>query len=667
MKSLAITFSVLVFITTSLFSQNQDVYSTIKVDSGYINVDGGKLFYEEAGVGENIVLIHDGSVHHVIWDGQFMAFAKNNHVVRYDRRSYGKSSIPEAPFSNIEDLNQLFNQLKIEKATVFGMSAGGGLAIDFTLKYPEKVSSLVLVGAVVGGFPYTQHMMSRGGHFDFRNPKYADVKNIIQYFGWEDPYEVYPENTKAKERLLSILQANPQNMEEKGANFQKQPDRIALKYLAEIKVPTLILVGEFDIPDVQFHAGAIASGISTARIEVISKAGHLIPLEQPDAFNNSVLKFMKNQEFLSILNTKGVHEAVNFYNKYKAINPNLQFLNENLVNNLGYNLLNQNKVKEAIELFILNTIAFPNSPNVFDSLGEAYMKDNQNDLAIKNYEKALELNPNNTNAQGFLNNLKREKKSLLGKKMLNNPESIIYDKAHNRYLLSNYNTGSIVQIDRNGKQSVLVDTMNAIQGLVIAKNVVYVGARTSIRGFDLETGKMVLDVKVDNVSNLNDVTTDDAGNIYAGDVFGTKIIKVNLKTKKYSVFVDGKGIDHPNGITFDKSNNRILVCSFRANTPIQSISLVDSTVTTLTSTNLSNSDGIALDKYGRCYFTSWATNSIYRFDKGFSNQPTLFYTNPCGPADIQYDEVHDAIIVPLMNCNSYEIVPVDKPLKKSSQ
>ena len=164
MKRTTIIFFLFALIATNLFSQKSDNSSSAIIDSGYINVDGGKLFYEIAGEGENIVLLHDGMVHREIWDEQFPVLAKNYRVVRYDRRTYGKSSDPQAPYSDIEDLNQLFIQLKIDKAIIFGMSSGGGLAIDFTLKYPAKVSALVLVGAVVSGYGYSPHMITRGGH-----------------------------------------------------------------------------------------------------------------------------------------------------------------------------------------------------------------------------------------------------------------------------------------------------------------------------------------------------------------------------------------------------------------------------------------------------------------------------------------------------------------------
>jgi 3-oxoadipate enol-lactonase len=655
-----------VLTATNIFSQQAENKPSIPTDSGYIDVDGGKLYYEIAGAGDYVVLLHDGILHRVVWDEQFPVLAKKYRVVRYDRRGFGRSSAPHAPFSHVDDLNQLFTQLKIPRATIFGMSAGGGIAIDFTLMHPDKVNALILAGAIVSGYGYSSHMLTRGGHIASIG-EYLEPKKFIRYFGWEDPYEIYPENIKAKEKFLKLLEANPQNVDGALSRFEKPQERPAVKFLSEIKVPALILVGEYDIPDVHAHAGVIEAGIPDAKREIISKAGHLIPLEQPAAFQASVQRFLNRMEFHKVLNSQGVNAAVTLFLTNRRNEPG-PIMDENEMNRLGYRFLQDGKIKDAIELFKLNTIAYPNSGNAFDSLGEAYLKDGQNELAIKNYEKSLELNPDNTNAKEFLTALQKSSgQASSDPKLLKEPESIVYDKSHERYLLSNYSTGNIVQVDGNGKQTLLVENQNAIQGLEIVGNVVYVGARNSVRGFDLETGEMVMNVSVEGVTNLNDVTADDAGNLYAGDVFGTKIIKIRIADSSYSVFVDGQGIDHPNGIFYDRANNRILVCSYRKNSPIQSISLADSAVTTLANTSISECDGIVLDKYGRCYVTSWETLSIYRFDKDFSNPPTVFYKSRCGPADISYDRAHDAIAVPLMSCNSFEIVPVDPPQGKQEK
>jgi len=263
----------------------------VPVDSGYIAVDGGKLYYEAAGQGKTIVLLHDGMVHHVIWDDQFQMLARNYRVIRYDRRGFGKSSDPASAYSHLEDLNKVFEQLRIDKAIVFGMSAGGGLAIDFALQNPGKVEGLVLVGAVVGGLGYTAHMANRGGHMPPASER-TNMKKVVEYFALEDPYEIYPGNTAARQRVMKWMSDYPEKGRAEGIPVKPAP-RTALKYLSEINVPTLILVGEFDIPDVHAHAGAINAGIANSTRKVIPNSGHLIPIEQPELFNKEIGNFLQ--------------------------------------------------------------------------------------------------------------------------------------------------------------------------------------------------------------------------------------------------------------------------------------------------------------------------------------------------------------------------------------
>jgi 3-oxoadipate enol-lactonase len=286
MKKSLLIFYLLVSVCINLLSQNSGNINPAISDTGYVFVDGGKLFYESSGKGTNIVLLHDGMVNNKIWDEQFPLLSKSYRVVRYDRRGYGKSSDAETKFSNINDLNQLFIQLKIDKAIIFGMSSGGRLAIDFTLTYPEKVTGLVLVGAVVSGFGYTSHMNTRGGHFDPK--KITDPVKVNEYYIMDDPYEIYSENTAAKKKVMNLLPYL--------ARENRVPTipaaKVAIRSLSEIKVPALILVGEYDIPDVHAHAGAINAGIANSKREIIPRSGHLIPIEQPALFNEAVIAYL---------------------------------------------------------------------------------------------------------------------------------------------------------------------------------------------------------------------------------------------------------------------------------------------------------------------------------------------------------------------------------------
>jgi tetratricopeptide (TPR) repeat protein len=283
------------------------------------------------------------------------------------------------------------------------MSSGGGLAIDFTLEHPDKVKSLIVVGAVVGGFSYSDHFQTRGGRLTAAD--YANPEKLLKYFVKEDPYEIAPQNKEVKEKLWKLMQSYPQNIDFAKGRLAEIPERKAIDILNEIRVPTLIIVGEFDIPDVFVHAGAIESGIAFAQKEIIQNAGHLVPLEQPKLFNSRVLNFLNGAEFFQLLNTKKIAEAVElFYNKRKKDHEWIPF-SEARMNSIGYRYMRSGKIKEAIELFKLNVVAYPEAANTYDSLGEAYMTDGNKKRAIQNYKKSLELNPENKNAVEMLKQL----------------------------------------------------------------------------------------------------------------------------------------------------------------------------------------------------------------------------------------------------------------------
>jgi 3-oxoadipate enol-lactonase len=374
-----------------------------RIDSGYVEVDGGKLFYERMGNGETIVLIHDGLVHREIWDGQFPVYAKNYDVVRYDRRGYGKSPVPAARYSNVDDLYRLFEQLKIKKAILMGMSAGGGLVIDFALEHPDRVTALVLVGAVVSGFDYTNHVLTRGGRL--RQQDRASTEAAIEYWAFKDPYETAPASTAAKEKVKALLLANPQNLDDRKGALRTPPKRPALPNLDEIKAPVLIVAGEYDIPDVHAHAGAIDAGTPNSRRIIIADAGHLVPMEQPEAFNTSVLQFLQEETFFTTINIEGVAAATKKFTDARGGNPKAFVFSENRMNLFAYEYLQTGRIADAIELFKLNVLAYPDSWNVYDSLAEAYMMSGDKARAIENYEKSIELNPQNQNGKDKLKDL----------------------------------------------------------------------------------------------------------------------------------------------------------------------------------------------------------------------------------------------------------------------
>jgi len=248
--------------------------------------------------------------------------------------------------------------------------------------------------------------------------------------------------------------------------------------------------------------------------------------------------------------------------------------------------------------------------------------------------------------------------SAVDAQLLNNPESVVYDSLRDRYLVSNWNTGHMVQIDSNGVQDYFVVSQHCYAGLHIIDDVVYVACRgEGVRGFDLATGDSVFYVGIPESNVLNDITSDNSGHLYVSDPNAHLIFKIRISDGNYSIFVSS-GLSVPNGIIFDEPNNRLLLVSARNFSPLQAIDLADSSLTTIVYTGLSILDGLTMDEYRNVYFSSWNTNGVYKYDSTFTNPPEQISTHAPEPADIYYDYHNSLIAVPVFFGNYIDFVDV---------
>ena len=246
--------------------------------------------------------------------------------------------------------------------------------------------------------------------------------------------------------------------------------------------------------------------------------------------------------------------------------------------------------------------------------------------------------------------------------LLNNPESVVYDSLHNRYLVSNFGDGNIVSIASDGTQSYFNTTLTRVAGMCLKDNIVYVAANQEpyigVYGFDINTSDMVFSVDIPSVGLLNDPDVDTSGFLFVTDYYDHKIFKVDLANETWSLFVDSV-LDWPNGLIFDAPNNRLLVLSVNApGRPLHAVSLIDSTVTVAIYTNIPSSDGLAYDNEGRLYISSWYTDAIYRYDDLLSNPPELFSSNHPDPADIYVDKVNNILCIPIFYENRVDFVDI---------
>lgn len=253
-------------------------------NGAFVQVDGGRLWYETCGSGATtIVLLHDGVLHSVVWDGAWPLLCKDYRVVRYDRRGFGRSPEAKAPYSRTADLAAVMAAAGISHAVVVGSSNGGGLAVDFALAHPEAVDRLVLVGPSVTGIPYSQHFVERGqevGRQLARDPLGAIKSSWL----------LAPGHDADAKLVLRLVMADLHDLTHKDP---VRPDPPAAPRLGEIRAPTLILVGEDDIADNQAQAGVLEYAIPHARRVVVRDAGHLLYLEHPDVFASLVAGFVE--------------------------------------------------------------------------------------------------------------------------------------------------------------------------------------------------------------------------------------------------------------------------------------------------------------------------------------------------------------------------------------
>jgi len=270
--------------------------------SGFAEVNGTTLYYEVAGEGHPLVLNHGGLVDNHLWDGQFEEFAQHFKVIRYDMRGFGASGMIKKdmePYSMERDLHGLLQFLGIEKTYVLGLSMGGSLSIDFTLQYPEMVDALITVGAGLSGFAYGEPDEDLKAKFAameeaFKSGDIARSVEISLQIWTDGPYRT-PEEVDpiVRERVRAMTTHN----DERGDDQDVEPRAMeppAAGRLAEIHVPTLIIVGGLDGEIILTIADTLEKGIAGAKKVVLPETAHHPNMEKPEDFNQIVIDFLEH-------------------------------------------------------------------------------------------------------------------------------------------------------------------------------------------------------------------------------------------------------------------------------------------------------------------------------------------------------------------------------------
>lgn len=257
--------------------------------SGEIEVEGGRLWYQEAGEGPAVLLLHAGGADSRMWDEHWEPLAERFRVIRFDLPGAGRSPLPEQPVSTTEHLKQLLDALGAEQAAVVGVSAGGGIAIDFVIERPERTWALVAVACGPRGITDIPP-----------DPRGLQVWKLATAGDWECAAELFLQlwaplqtSVEADGSIRRMVKDNIGMLALLSRGLIRFPEWSAVDRVGEITVPTLVIWGDQDTRGIQQAAERLAGSIPGARKVVLPGVDHFVPMRAPEAFERELTGFLK--------------------------------------------------------------------------------------------------------------------------------------------------------------------------------------------------------------------------------------------------------------------------------------------------------------------------------------------------------------------------------------
>lgn len=260
----------------------------------YLRLGENRLHYRDEGAGQPVVFIHGWTLDLEVWDPQAAALAGAFRVLRYDRRGYGLSDGDPGRAADAQDLEQLLDRLQLARPVIVGLSQGARVALAFALAHPERLAGLVLDGPPDEvGDPETT------GDEDFSIAEYRALVRKRGVEAFRDAWRAHP--------LMRLYGADPAAAALVSRMLARYPARdlagpalppaapAGNAALAQLRLPALVVNGEFDTPIRRRAGEALARAIPDAGRIVVPGAGHLPNLDNANAYNDAIRGFLNRQ------------------------------------------------------------------------------------------------------------------------------------------------------------------------------------------------------------------------------------------------------------------------------------------------------------------------------------------------------------------------------------
>lgn len=255
--------------------------------------DNVTVHYEDEGTGEPVLLIHGHTMDGRIWAPVMPTLlGAGLRVLRPDLRGHGRSTRPDSGYHvshHAADMVTVLEDAGIAATTVVGYSIGGAIALEMAVTLADRIRGLVLVSPVMPDRPFEPTFMENLKEVA-RVTRGQGVRSAMLGPWASSPLFAFSFSKPAiREAAMSIIREFP------GAEYlATERDQVKRSWsvpdrLAEIEVPTTVMAGDSETPGFRAFAEEAASGIPGARLEILDRCGHLLPLEEPDRLAHAIL------------------------------------------------------------------------------------------------------------------------------------------------------------------------------------------------------------------------------------------------------------------------------------------------------------------------------------------------------------------------------------------
>ena len=249
-----------------------------------LSLNGKKIHYLDQGHGYPVVFAHSFLWDSRMWEPQFNELSKFYRCIAIDLWDHGQSdNLPSTPYSiekMAKDYWGISQILNLEKFAFIGLSVGGMIGAHLVLNHPEAVDALVLMGTYVGEEP-EESRQTFAKLLDYCAAAGEFTPDLLDL--------IIPQELRS--HLAAVPKENIPGIVTLGRSILCQRKSI-LHRLPEIKIPTLVAVGEQDISRPPHESQQMANLIPGAELAIVKNAGHICNLEQPEVVTKSLSLFL---------------------------------------------------------------------------------------------------------------------------------------------------------------------------------------------------------------------------------------------------------------------------------------------------------------------------------------------------------------------------------------